>query len=111
MRWEYDADAGSLYIQLRDGTPDHQVEMADGAILDVATDGEIIGLELVRAWALVDLPAIGEQFDLTPDELESIIRLLTSPLIVTPPRDGRADLEPAGLATTTATLAGFELVA
>lgn len=97
MRWEYDADAGSLYVYLREGTPDHQVETPDGAILDVDSGGQVLGLELLRAWAPVDLSAI----ELTDEDREAVLGLLASPLVSSPPRGAHAELVESVGATTT----------
>jgi uncharacterized protein YuzE len=104
MRWEYDADAGSLYVYLRDGAPDHQAETADGAILDMDSDGGVLGLELLRAWAPVDLSAI----DLTPADRQAVLLVLTSPLVSSPPRGGL--VETLGAATTPAPPVPLDLV-
>lgn len=58
VRWTYDANAGALYIYLADGTPDHQVELPDGCVVDIASDGSTVGIEMLS----LSRPVLDEEF-------------------------------------------------
>ena len=48
MRWTYDATAGALYVYLRGGVIDAQVELRPGVIADIDLYGGAVGVELLE---------------------------------------------------------------
>jgi uncharacterized protein YuzE len=72
MRWTYDASVGALYIDVRPGEIESQVEMADGVIVDITSTVSIVGLEVLdpeRPW---NLDAVAERFGLSAEERDTI---------------------------------------
>lgn len=94
MRWEFDADAGSLYVSLRDQEVDHQEELPDGVVVDVANDGAVVGIEVLSAWAPFDWPSLIRRFQLDENETASLEFLVATFLSRLPvPRDRSAPLQ------------------
>lgn len=53
MRSECDLDADALYIHLRDVATQSTEELADGTIVDLDGDGQLVGVEILavsRGW-------------------------------------------------------------
>lgn len=68
MSWSYDSETQALYIGLSSEEIEGQVEMPDGVVVDVDAAGAAVGIEVVRAQADWDLPAVVEQFGLSEDQ-------------------------------------------
>lgn len=49
MRIEYDAETDALYVQLKDVKPDDNVDIAEGATVDLDDERHIVGLEILDA--------------------------------------------------------------
>jgi uncharacterized protein YuzE len=49
MRITYDTRADAMYIQLREGEFARNKEVEEGVILDLGTEGELLGIELLEA--------------------------------------------------------------
>jgi uncharacterized protein YuzE len=54
VNWTFDANAGSLYIYLSEGSPATQREVAGGAIVDLDTTGTVVGIEFPTSTAMAD---------------------------------------------------------
>jgi uncharacterized protein YuzE len=72
MRWEFEAETGSLYVYLRDEPVDHQEEMPDGLIVDVGSDDHVVGIEVLSAWAPFNFKMVAQRFDLSEQEATSL---------------------------------------
>lgn len=48
MKCTYDGDADALYVKIEALPIDHQVEMPDGVIVDVSSDGRIVGIDVMN---------------------------------------------------------------
>jgi uncharacterized protein YuzE len=94
MRWEFDVDAGSLYVSLGDQVVDHQEEMPDGIVVDVAANGSAVGIEVLSAWAPVDWQSVIRRFQLDENDAASLEFLVSTFLSrVTAPRNRSAPLQ------------------
>ena len=49
MKINYMKDIDVLNIELREGKFDYSEELAEGVILDLSDDGEILGIEIIDA--------------------------------------------------------------
>jgi len=49
MRVHYDHEADAIYIKLGNQKPDGVMEISEGVSLDTKKDGEIIGIEILKA--------------------------------------------------------------
>ena len=49
MRIRYDPTVDALYIRLREGTIEESDEVASGVVLDIGTDGKLMGIEILAA--------------------------------------------------------------
>jgi uncharacterized protein YuzE len=72
MKWEFDADAGSLYVSFNEQLVDHQEEMPDGVLVDVDADGRAVGIEVLSAWAPVDWLSIIRRYHLDENDAASL---------------------------------------
>jgi uncharacterized protein YuzE len=81
MNWTYDINEQALYLTLSVHEVSAQVEMIDGTVVDVDGSGELVGIEILRAWADWDLPALAERFKLDDDTIRSIEFIAGSPLV------------------------------
>ena len=108
MRWTFDVDQGSLYLELGAGEPVEQVEMADGTIVDLDDSGGVIGIEVLSAWADWDWRAIVSTFALDAKVAASVEHVARSPLLqVRPVRRRQArqpGISPSGTTSGTAVL-------
>ncbi|HWW54759.1 MAG TPA: DUF2283 domain-containing protein [Acidimicrobiales bacterium] len=77
MRYEYDAHSDALYIVLLEATPDHQVEMDDGTIVDVTSDGRVRGVDVMIPSGGWDAEAIIERWSLDA-ATAGTLRLMTN---------------------------------
>jgi uncharacterized protein YuzE len=60
---EYDPEVGAFYIHLEDEPVDTTVE-AEGFVLDLGADGDVVGVELLSLRRVLELPALAERFGL-----------------------------------------------
>lgn len=58
MKVYYDQEVDVLYLGLGDETPDGVVEMSEGVNLDVSTQGQLIGIEILHASQKLDIQTI-----------------------------------------------------
>ncbi len=58
MRVTYDKAVDAAYIELTKATPDGVIEVAEGINIDVTSDGQIVGIELLDATRKVPLQAL-----------------------------------------------------
>lgn len=49
MNVTYDRDADALYIRLREDKVSKSSDVEDGLVLDYGEDGDIVGIEILRA--------------------------------------------------------------
>ena len=49
MTISYDPQADALYIKLKDGVFAENREALEGVVLDVGTDGDLLGIEILAA--------------------------------------------------------------
>lgn len=75
MNYSYDADADALYIRVREVLIDHQVEMSDGVVLDVASDGRLVGIDVMDPSADWDVASIISSHQLEPSEVDLLASL------------------------------------
>jgi uncharacterized protein YuzE len=68
MRWELDTEAGALYVYVSEAAVDHQEELPDGVIVDVAADGALVGIEVLGANAPWDAKAVVDRFALGDED-------------------------------------------
>ena len=47
MKIEYDPEADALYIQIREGHPDDNIDIEEGVTVDVDEHGHIVGVEVL----------------------------------------------------------------
>jgi uncharacterized protein YuzE len=73
MRLDYDFDADALYVRLRDGEIARTEEIDDETFVDLASDGSLLGIEIIsfqRAWPL---GRIAERYEISPDDLRQLM--------------------------------------
>ena len=102
MRWEFDAEAGSLYVYLAAGEAHHQEEMPDGVIVDVDASGRAVGIEVVSAWAPFDFHEIAQRYALDESDIASLDFLTSAMLdrLNAPPGTGTLVRVDSGTATS-----------
>ena len=54
----YDNEIDALYIKLGEGTPDGVIEISEGVNLDTASDGKLVGIEILKASLKIDINTI-----------------------------------------------------
>jgi len=54
----YDNEVDALYIKLGEGTPDGVIEISEGVNLDIASDGKLVGIEILKASLKIDINTI-----------------------------------------------------
>ena len=55
MRVSYDKEVDSLYIELSTQKPDGVIEIEEGINIDLTSDGNIVGIELIDAGKKIPL--------------------------------------------------------
>lgn len=55
MRFHYDPEADSLYIDLADRASTESTEVAEGVVLDFDAEGRLVGIDIDHASRVVDL--------------------------------------------------------
>lgn len=58
IRQSYDMNVSALYITIRDGDVDHTDELEAGTLVDLDSEGALLGIEVLRpgrAWPLEDI--------------------------------------------------------
>lgn len=60
MRITYDTKADALYISLHEGTFLKNREVEEGVVLDLGTNNELLGIEILNAATRVDLSDIAK---------------------------------------------------
>jgi uncharacterized protein YuzE len=63
LKIHYYPETDSLYIDLSDRVSSDSIEISDGLIADVDSEGHVVGLDIDKASLRLDLSAI-ETFDL-----------------------------------------------
>lgn len=58
MKVYYDKEVDALYIKLGNKTPEGVVEISEGVNLDMASEGKIVGLEILDASKKIDIKTI-----------------------------------------------------
>ena len=48
MIYSYDPTADALYVSVSSDVIDHQVELTDGVITDIAVDGSLVGIDVMH---------------------------------------------------------------
>ena len=54
----YDNEVDALYIKLSESTPDGVIEISEGVNLDTASDGKLVGIEILKASLKIDINTI-----------------------------------------------------
>lgn len=54
VKMTYDAEVDALYIQLRDAPIEDSVDYEEGVTVDLAKNGEVIGVEILDARSHLD---------------------------------------------------------
>ena len=60
MKISYDTQADALYIKFKDGIFGYNKEVDEGLILDVDTDGHILGIEILEVSSKFSLKDIAD---------------------------------------------------
>jgi len=55
LRFHYDPEADSLYIDLADRASTESTEVAEGVVLDFDAEGRLVGIDIDHASRVVDL--------------------------------------------------------
>jgi len=55
LRFHYDPEADSLYIDLADRASTESTEVAEGVVLDFDAEGRLVGIDIDHASQVVDL--------------------------------------------------------
>jgi uncharacterized protein YuzE len=85
MKVSYDKEVDALYIELSEKKPEAVVEIEEGMNIDVASDGTIVGMELIDASNRIPLDSFlkyeidGESIDLMAMGKRERIDLSLSP--------------------------------
>ncbi|NCQ30412.1 MAG: DUF2283 domain-containing protein [Armatimonadetes bacterium] len=58
MKFNYDAETDSLYIDLSEQESTDSREVAEGVVLDFGGDGRLVGIDIDRASRVVNLSRI-----------------------------------------------------
>lgn len=97
MRWTYDASLGALYVYLRDTEEKiaGQVELPDGVVVDVDSEGRAVGIEILAAYAPWSVGSVAVRFDLDDDTVAYLAWLASSDLLHVRPVE--RDLEVTGV--------------
>lgn len=77
MNYTYDPEADALYIQVQPVDVDHQSELADGVIVDVASDGSLVGIDVMAPSTGWDPEGAITRFELA-DADAALVRTLAS---------------------------------
>lgn len=72
MKVSYDQEADAVYIEISDKQPEGVIEVKEGINLDVTSDGEIVGIELLNAEKKISLKSF-LSYEFTPDILNKAI--------------------------------------
>ena len=67
MRIEYDAEAQALEIELAEAAVARTVEIDSGTLVDLAADGTVVAIEVIRPGRQWPLPEILDQFEVDAD--------------------------------------------
>jgi len=58
MKIYYDKEVDALYMKLGNKKPEGVIEISEGVNLDIATDGKIVGIEILDASKKIDIKTI-----------------------------------------------------
>lgn len=61
MKLHYYSETDSLYIDLADRPGAESVEVRPGVVLDLDSDGQVVGIDIDQASRWVELPPAGER--------------------------------------------------
>jgi uncharacterized protein YuzE len=75
MRFRYSEVDDALYIEVRDGRPERQVELDPGTLVDVDANGRLIGIEVIAPDAGWPADEILRRFPVDPDDAAYIREL------------------------------------
>jgi len=88
MRWSYDTEARALYVYLRDEAADRQEELPDGGVVDVASSGAVVGIELIGPWPWSAVTGVLDRVtDLDADTRAFFVALAMQPMFNAPLRE------------------------
>jgi uncharacterized protein YuzE len=81
VKYRYDEDADALYVRLRDESVARSVVVDEGRVIDLAENGEPVGIEITGASASVSLSDLVDRFSLAryAPELARIERMSFAP--------------------------------
>jgi len=58
MKVSYDKEADAVYIEITEGEADGVIEVKEGINIDIAKDGNILGIELLDASKKISLKSL-----------------------------------------------------
>jgi uncharacterized protein YuzE len=82
MKWAIDLDSDAIYIYLTDAVPAHQVELRSGVVADLDAQGNLRGIEVLKASYGWDAEEILARYDLDPADADSLRYLANLPSMV-----------------------------
>ena len=72
MKVTYDQEADAVYIEISDKKPEGVIEVKEGINLDITSDGEIVGIELLNAQNKLQLKTF-LSYEFSPDLLNNAV--------------------------------------
>ena len=76
----YDEEVDALYLKLGDQKPDGVIEIAEGVNIDTTDDGQLTGIEILKASKKINIDTIlSYTLQLDQDILKKKNRLTTGP--------------------------------
>ena len=73
MKVAYDEAVDAVYIELSKAKPEGVIELAEGINIDVASDGKVVGIELLDASKKVSLETL-LTYEITPESIGNWVR-------------------------------------
>ncbi len=70
MKVSYDKEADAVYIEISEGKADGVIEVKEGINIDVTSDGNILGIELLDASKKISLNSLFS-YQISPDFLKA----------------------------------------
>jgi uncharacterized protein YuzE len=72
MKVTYDKEADAVYIEISTKKPEGVIEVKEGINLDITSDGEIVGIELLDAQNKLPLKSF-LSYEFSPDLLNNAV--------------------------------------
>lgn len=109
MRWSFDFDADALYVRLSEASPERQIELSDGTIVDLDAAGAVVGIEVLSFHAGWDPRLVLTTLPVDPDD-EIALRFLATHRFGAPVVEGRTNSRTTPTTEAHETLQSDELV-